>query len=445
MALKLHPYQEQAVDYLRVRNRAGLLLQMGLGKTAISLSALEPRHLPALVIAPKRVAENVWDVEKDLWRPDLSVRLAVGGPARRKAALESDADLVVIGRDNIKDVLAYAGKFQTIIIDELSGFKNRGSQRWKIAKQLVKGCPHVWGLTGTPAPNGLMDLWSQVYLLDGGQRLGTAITHFRDRYFTPGRQLANGVITEWNLRPGAEDRIHALLEDICLSMETDGRVALPPVTTNTVTVELPPKVRQMYKEMKRDLVADLEILGGEKHYAQNAAVLTSKLSQVAAGFMYHDDADMRGGTYDIVHWEKAKAVEEIVEGTGSPVLVFYRFRAELAMLQKQLGKRAFTMDTDDVVGRWNAGTIPVLLAHPASAGHGLNLQHGGHTVVWSTLPWSLEEKLQADKRVARQGQKHPVVIHELIAPKTVDIAIRASLHDKDKTQSALLAHLESPL
>lgn len=447
MTLKLHDYQVQAVQFLRERKCAGLFLDMGLGKTAISLTALDENSLPALVTAPKRVAENVWATEARLWRPDLTVVVAKGTPKQRDEALQSGADIVVIGRDNLADAVPHAGRFRSFIMDELSSFKSRASQRWKAAKKIIltPGLTHVWGLTGTPSPNSLLDLWPQVYLLDKGQRLGTTIGGFRNRYFVPGRQLANGVITEWNLRPGADKRIHTLLEDLCLSMGTEGRVDLPPVTHNNVTVQLPPKARQIYKQMKDDLVADMRLLGGEIHSAQNAAVLTSKLSQICAGFMYVDDADIRGGLYDVLHKEGVKAVQEIVEGTGSPVLVAYRFKAELDLLKEGLGQMAHTMDEPDIVNRWNAGQVPVLLVHPASAGHGLNLQHGGHTMVWATCPWSLEEYQQTNKRLARQGQRHPVVIHHLVYPHTVTLAILQRLTEKKSVQDALLSHLESPL
>lgn len=445
MPLRLHDYQKLAVDFLRDRNRAALFLDMGLGKTAVCLSALEPRHLPALVVAPKRVAENVWPTERDLWRPDLSIAVAAGRPADRLKALNSGADIVVIGRDNLADVLKASVEFQTFIFDELSGAKNPKTARFKAAKKISNTIPHFWGLTGTPQPNGLLDLWSQVFLLDHGARLGKTFSGYRERYFSPGRQLATGVITEWIPRPGVDQVIHRKLEDLCLSMSTDGRVDLPPVTTNTVEVKMPNKVKRVYNDLKRDLVVDLELLGGVQHYASNAAVLTSKLSQLTAGFLYHESDGAGHQGYDIVHKEKISAVEEIVEGTGSPVLVFYRYRAEKEMLLKALGKQAHTVDEPDIVRRWNAGNVPVLLAHPASAGHGLNLQHGGHTIVWTSLPWSLEEKLQADKRLARQGQKNPVVIHELISPGTVDLVVQRALRDKNTTQQALLNHLESPL
>lgn len=447
MRFKLHDYQEEARDYLRARGRAALFLDMGLGKTAASLAALEERHLPALVVAPKRVAENVWHVEGKKWRPDLRVVVAKGQPARRAEALLSSADVVVLGRDNFRDALRVKRDqpFRTLIIDELSGFKSWKSIRFKVARKLIKdsGISHVWGLTGTPSPNGLLDLWSQVYLLDDGQRLGKNITAYRNKWFYAAKKLpSTNIVTEWALREGAEEEIHAALEDICLSMSTDGRIDLPPVTENHIEVELPTNVRRAYKQMKKDLVT---ILGPEAFTAKNAAVMTSKLSQMCAGFMYVDDADLRNGEWVELHNEKAKAVLEVVEGTGSPVLVFYHYKAELELLKRELGKLAHTMDEDDVVERWNRGEIPVLLAHPASAGHGLNLQHGGHTIVWTTLPWSLEEWKQANKRLARQGQKNPVVIHVVMAKKTVDQVIRVALEDKEAVEGALLDHLESPL
>lgn len=469
---QLHPYQRVAVDHLRRNDRAALFLDMGLGKTASALSALTPAHLPALVIAPKRVAETVWHVENRLWRPDLTVAVAKGSPADRRTAYAASRDLTVVGRDNLADFDPRKIPYRTIILDELSGFKAKSSKRWRLARRLAvaPSVRHVWGLTGTPTPNGLMDLWAQLALLDGGERLGKNLTTYRSRYFSPGRQLANGTIIEWLLRPGADKKIYRLIEDICLSMSTDGRISLPPVTFNNVRVDLPPVARKLYRQLKTDLVVDLELLGGGVHSAGSAAMLSNRLSQISAGFLYSDPDDLTvpAKTITWIHREKMKAVEEIVDGTGSPVLVFYRFRAELEALREQLPQATALEDGDasEIVESWNAGQIPVLLAHPASAGHGLNLQRGGHTVVWTTLPWSLEEWQQGNKRVARQGQTHPVVIHTISADHTadailtgqrfedlekpdkdrpVDDKVAARLADKDAVQTALLNHLESPL
>jgi SNF2 family DNA or RNA helicase len=455
VALNLHGYQEVAVDHLHRNPRAALFLEMGLGKTAITLRALTPEHLPCLVTAPKRVTENVWATEAALWRPDLNMSIAAGTPAQRHKALTSGADIVVISRDNLADAVPFASWFNTFVLDELSGFKTRGTARWKTARKICgigfkknAGGPtmkHVWGLTGTPAPNGLMDLWAQTFLLDGGERLGRNLTGFRERYFIAGARLANGIITEWILRDEADKHIHTLLEDICLSMDGDGRIQLPPVTYNTVAVPLAPAVRKVYKTFKDELVADMTVLGGEVHTAGNAAVLSGKLSQITAGFTYVDDADLHDYAYDTLHKEKVNAIKEIVEGTGSPVLVFYRFRAERDLISGTLPGLVHSIDEPRVVERWNRGELPVLLAHPASAGHGLNLQRGGHTIVWASLSWNLEEFLQGNGRIARQGQPHPVVIHMLVSPDTVDEAIRRRLVEKTSVQAALLEHLESVL
>lgn len=447
--MDLHPYQEVARDHLRAHPRAALLLDMGLGKTAATLTALEPRHLPALVVAPKRVAESVWPSEGAIWRPDLSLKVAAGGPQTRWGILDTPADITVLGRDNLGDLLDHPTQtFRTVVLDELSGFKERNTNRWRSMTRILRARPevsHVWGLTGTPTPNGLLDLWSQTFLIDNGQRLGTSITKFRGRYFIPTKVLPSGIVTEWTPRPETPAAIYRLLEDIFLSMSTDGRIELPLVTINPVTVNLPPGVWRTYQNMKRDLVADLRLMGGSVHTAANAAILTNKLSQISAGFLYPDNPEVAGSAPATLHWEKTRAVIEIVEGTGSPVLVFYRYIHEVAMIRQMLPSLVHTMDEPGVVERWNRGEIPVLVAHPASAGHGLNLQHGGHTIVWTSLPWSMEEWEQANKRLARQGQKHPVVIHMLLAARTVDAAIRKRLQDKVSVQSALLAHLESLL
>ena len=416
------------------------------GKTAASLSALTPEHLPALVIAPKRVAETVWPGETKKWRPDLRCSVAAGSPVQRLSSLLRPADVVALGRDNMKDLTPEISRlYRTVILDELSGFKDYSSQRWKIANPLTLSMPHVWGLTGTPTPNGLMDLWSQTFLFDRGARLGRNITTYRSRYFYPGRQLPSGVITEWILRDGADEKIHALVEDLFLSMGTEGRIQLPPTTLNKINIALPPKARAVYKKLKRDLVVDLQAILGEGriHTGVNPAVLTGRLSQVAAGFLYPDEFDA-GSPTDIIHREKINAVQEIVEGTGAPVLVFYRFKQEREMLMAAL-PGAVPIDAPGAIDDWNAGKVPVLVAHPASAGHGLNLQHGGCTIVWTTLPWSLEEWQQGNKRLARQGQKNPVVIHVLLAERTVDSAILETLEKKASVQDALLRHLESPL
>jgi len=435
----LRDYQAVARDHLLSHPRAALFLDMGLGKTRSTLEALTPEHLPVLVTAPKRVAENVWQDEVSRWRPDLTIKVAAGAPAARTRALAARADITVIGRDNLADAVPL--DYATFVIDELSGFKTRASNRWKTARQITRKTPHVWGLTGTPSPNGLMDLWAQVYLLDGGARLGPTLGGFRNRFYVAGAKLPNGVVIEWIPRAGSAPKIHSLIDDICLSM-TD-RVELPETTYNTVTVPLLPATRALYHDMKDDLVA---VIGIDKHTAANNAIVSSKLSQISAGFMYVDDADLHGGRYNVLHREKIRAVQEIVEGTGSPVLVAYQYIPERDMIREALGDLVHDIDEPRAIARWNAGELPVLLAHPSSAGHGLNLQLGpGHTIVWASLTWNLEEWEQFNRRLSRPGQNHPVVIHSLVSPRTVDTAKQLRLAGKATVQEALLEHLESPL
>lgn len=452
--LTLRDYQEIGVAHLRGNPRAALMLDMGLGKTAIVLEALAPEHLPALVIAPKRVAERVWPAEAPVWRPDLEMHVAAGTPRRRGVALgyaERTADVVVIGRENIRDVLTRWPKndhpFKTVVLDELSSYKNRATVRWKAARKLVgpkTGVTHVWGLTGTPAPNGLHDLYAQIGLLDDGQRLGRTVGAFRDRWFRPGYTLPNGTVTEWIPTPTAPDEILEAISDICLAMESDGRVELPPVLFNTVEVPLEPRVRQVYSRLKRDLVVELDDYGfpAGQHTAATAAALSNRLQQVTAGFLYADGGD----AYRALHTGKATAAREIVEGSGGGVLVLYRYLPERDMLMDCLRDFNPKLVTDPTaLDEWDAGALRVLVAHPASIGHGLNLQHGGHTIVWSTTTWSQEEWAQVNKRLQRSGQKHPVVIHTLEVPGTIDQAVAKALRRKESVQQTVLEYLESPV
>lgn len=455
---ELHEYQDVARDFLRGRDKGlALMLDMGLGKTASVLAAVEPRHLPLLVVAPKRVAEEVWDVEVSKWRPDLSVSVAMGEPKKRRTALNAGADITVIGRDNLRDVEDTHIKPRTFVIDELSGYKSggrNGSVRWKTAKQMIANLKigHTWGLTGTPAPNGYLDLWGQIGLLDNGERLGRNLTGFRSRYFLPGNTIWNPVahrevVVDYVLREGADERIKELIQDICLAMSTDGRIKLPPVTFNEVAVELPAAVRKAYREFASELTVNLEeIFGGGVHTAGNAAILTSRLSQMTAGFLYVDDAEIHNYEHTLLHTEKMKALEEIMDAPREGgVLVGYRYTAERDMILKHFGDLAHTVDEPGVIKAWNRKEIPMLVSHPASVGHGLNLQDGGHTIAWTSPIWDLELWDQFNKRLARQGQRHPVVIHVILAKRSIDHLIRRRLDDKSDTQQDLLAFLESPI
>lgn len=471
--MKLHPYQEVARDHLRNNRQAGLFMEMGLGKTGTTLMALEDHHLPVGVIAPKRVAEMVWPEEQKLWRPDLSISVAAepqstqcvgttqskkrctsmvltsdrcwrhGGPAAmsaedyRRHAIEAGADITVIGRDNLAE-LPLKG-FRTLVLDELSSFKSPTSARFKLARERVKTPEWVWGLTGTPAPNGYIDLWSEIFLLDKGVRLGTAVTRYRDRYFIEKRVGTSRYAVTYVLRPGARERIDSLLSDLCLSFLAEDYLDLEEPIFNRVSI--PNKVAGLYSRMKNDLVLDLRLIGADAlHTAANGGVLSNRLSQLTAGFLYSDNL---GGKVTRLHAEKVNAVREIVDGTGTPVMVFYRFIEELEALLRAIPE-AWTVEQagPQLQAKWNAGDIPVLLAHPDSIGHGLNLQKGpGHTMVFTTPPWSLEAWLQSIGRLARQGQKHRVTVHILEMFGTIDTIILEALQGKEDVQEALLRYL----
>lgn len=440
----LHDYQKVGVEFLRATPRAGLWLDMGLGKTATVLSALEPRHLPVLVVAPKRVAVEVWPEEVPLWRDDLTIALAVGSPEKRQKALTSGADIVVIGRDVLSDAIDHRHRFKTFVVDESSGFKTKRSVRWRAGNKISKAADHTWILTGTPSPNGLMDIWAQMFLLDQGKRLDTSLGRFRTRYFDIARQLPTGIVTEWAIKENGEQAIYSKIEDIVLSMKSEGRIDLPEFTVVKEKVALPRHAHGIYADLAADLVANLQSLGGEIHTAANAAVLSAKLSQVTAGFLYHDDQDIRenGDKYDHIHTAKIERLAELYEEIDSPLLVYYRFKAEKEAILKRFPE-AKTADESDLQKKWNNDEIPLLLAHPASAGHGLNLQRGsGHHMVWTSQSWSLEEWEQANKRMHRQGQKKAVVCHVLYSPSTVDTAIYARVVEKKSVQDALMSYLD---
>lgn len=455
---QLRDYQELARDFLRKNDRAALFLDMGLGKTASTLHALEPRHLPALVVAPKRVAESTWPTERARWRPDLTISAAKGDKAARAASLASDVDINTISFDNFWQAEEHfkQRRWRTVIIDELSAFKTRNTKRWRMAAKMTKPTviPHLWGLTGTPSPNGLMDLWAPLYLLDRGERLGQTLGEskihgpgFQDRFFdvTMKKNRDGTKYPEYTLKDGADKEIHGLIEDICLSMATEGRVKLPPVTFNEIRLELPPRAREAYREIAKELLANMtDLIGGEIHTAANAAVLSSRLSQICAGFLFGDDRDIRGDRHVWIHDEKIKALREIREAQDSPLLVAYEFIPERDKILEAFPE-AVTADEPDVIERWNRGEIPMLVSHPKSMGHGLNLQYGGRTIVWSSMTWSLELWDQFNKRLARPGQEYPVVIHRLMMDHSVDDIKLARLEGNADIQTALLEHLESPV
>ena len=441
---RLHDYQRQAVAHLHAHPRSGLFLVPGLGKTAITLSALTSVHLPALVIAPKRVIEETWPEEIGKWRPDLTYVLVRGNAVERKEKLKQPADVYLITRDTFGGDLNLRKKqpFKTVIIDEISGFKSRASQRWRNANRLVKDVPYVWGLTGTPTPNSLLDLWPQMFLLDRGARLGRTLTSYRSQYFLPGGRLPNGIITGWTLRHGAEDTIRALIRDICMSVDRSN--AKYPIQMDTHhRFTLPPKVRKMYDMMKKEFVAEV---AGELVSVEHGAAKTNKMSQIASGFMYQSgligvEESEQAETQHIHNLKMEKVHEILDDAQGAPAMIFYRFDEDKRRLLQLDG--AVDVKTPHSVERWNKGNIPILIAHPTSAGHGLNLQHGGSLMIWYSLTWSSEEYVQGIGRLVRPGQPSPAVaVHHILAEETVDDVMLDVVQGRITRQDALLKILE---
>jgi SNF2 family DNA or RNA helicase len=434
-----YSYQEYALKFILNSKAAGIFLDCGLGKTVITLTAIaELMHnrfeiSKALVIAPLRVAENVWDVEAKKWDHLKHLRVAkvLGSEKKRIQALNTNADIYVINRENTKWLVDYYKKdwpFDMLVLDELSSFKSHRAKRFKALRKVRPLCKRVVGLTGTPAPNGLIDLWAQVYLLDSGQRLGKTISGYRERYFLPDKRNQH-VIFSYKPKEGAEEAIYKKLSDICISMKNRDYLTLPERMDNILGINLPPKVLEQYRQLERDLL--LPLLEGDI-VAGSAAVLTNKLLQITGGAVYDE-----GKKVQILHDEKLKALEDLVEAAnGKPVLVYYNYRHELERIQKQFLCRV--LDTAKDMEDWNKGEIPVMLAHPASAGHGLNLQNGGSTIIWFGLPWSLELYQQANARIHRQGQKNTVVVHHLVAKETIDEDVMQVLAKKQAGQEALL-------
>lgn len=447
-----YPYQKRAIEWIEEHPHCGLFLDMGLGKTVITLTALWQLKDwcevdKVLVVAPKTVAETTWGTEAAKWEHLEGMRVSVvtGDARRREKALERDADIYVTGCDNFVWLVEhYGGKlpFDVIVLDELTKFKNHRSLRWKAMKK-TRGCyTRIIGLTGTPAPNGLFDLWAQLYCLDGGDRLGTSVTRYRDAYFSYFQR--NGIIL--NLRPkkGSREAIEGKIGDICLSMQAKDYLTLPPLTVHDHYVELEDKVLAGYESFERDrvleFVAETEKDKSAKAVAANAAALVNKLAQYANGAVYVEE-----GAAHTIHPAKLDALEELVETAGEPVLVFYQYKHDVERItrcfkERKLRVRSYERPKD--LEDWNAGKIDVLLAHPASTAYGLNMQQGGHYIAWFGLGWNLELHQQANARLYRQGQRKPVHVYRLLSRGTVDERVAAALEGKRATQDALLSSLK---
>lgn len=387
-----------------------------------------------LVIAPKLVAETVWAEEAAKWDHTRYLRISkvLGSAQERVAALRRPADIYVINRENVPWLVERVGAkwpFDMVVVDELSSFKSSKTKRFRALRRVRPLIKRIVGLTGTPAPNGLIDLWSQIYLLDQGERLGKTLTGYRDRFFKPGRRNGH-IVYEWIPKPGAEERIYELLSDLCVSMSAEDWLELPERVDVEVPVVLDAEAMMKYKQLEKDLLLPLE---GDVVTADTAGVLTNKLLQLANGAVY----DTVRGVHEI-HDAKLDALEELIEqAQGKPLLVFYAYQHDLERIKRRFPWAA-TMDEPGVVERWNRGEVPLLLAHPASAGHGLNLQEGGNHIVWFGLTWSLELYEQANARLHRQGQTERVIVHHLVAKGTVDENVMGALARKEATQDALL-------
>lgn len=438
MKYKPHNYQQFATDFILNQSICCLMLDMGLGKTVITLTALWQLALDSfdvsrvLVIAPKRVAEDTWPKELAKWEHliGLTSSLVLGSAAERKVALQKKAFLYIINRENVAWLVKnHYWDFDMVVIDELSSFKSNKAERFKAMKKVRPMVTRIVGLTGTPAPNTLMDLWPQMYLMDMGQRLGRFIGGFRDRFFLPDKRNRE-IIYSYKPREGAEDAIYALISDICISMKAADYLDMPERIDNRIEVSMSPKERKLYDDFQKDMVLSI---GDEELDAANAAALSNKLLQMANGAVYGEDK-----TVIPIHDRKLDALEDLVEAAnGKPLLVAYWYKHDLQRIKARF-KNVRCIDTAKDIDDWNAGQIPLALIHPASAGHGLNLQDGGCTIVWFGLTWSLELYQQLNARLWRQGQKHTVVIHHIITKGTHDEDVMRALENKDTRQSALI-------
>lgn len=441
-----HEYQQYATDFIIDHPIAAILLDMGLGKSVITLTAINELIYNrfevnrVLVVAPLRVAKNTWPTEIKKWDhlKQLTYSVITGTKQQRLAALQKDVNIHIINRENLKWLVEESGIsfcYDMIVIDELSSFKSYQSQRFKCFKKVRPWVKRIVGLTGTPSSNGLMDLWAEFRVLDMGQRLGRYISYYRTTYFDPDKRNQHMIFT-YKAKLGAEQQIYQQISDITISMKSKDYLKLPPLTMNTVKVHLSNQEAAVYDTMRDQLVVDT---AGKQIDALNAASLSNKLSQMANGTVYDDNRNQV-----LIHDRKLDALEDLIEAAnGKPVLVAYWFKHDLERIKQRFEVREIKTTKD--ISDWNQGTIPVGVIHPASAGHGLNLQAGGSTLIWYGLTWSLELYQQTNARLWRQGQTDPVVIHHIITENTIDEDILAALKRKDKAQTALINAVKANL
>jgi SNF2 family DNA or RNA helicase len=440
----LHDYQNYGVDFIINNPIAALLLDCGLGKTVTTLTAVNELMYErfevskVLIIAPMRVGLSVWKQECEKWEhlKKLRCAIAIGSVSERDKALKSDADIYIINRENVEWLIAnHSFDFDMVVIDELSSFKSHQSKRFRALRKVRPKVQRIVGLTGTPAPNGLMDLWAQINILDMGERLGRYITHYRDEYFRPDKR--NGAIVySYKALPDAEERIYEKISDICISMKACDYLEMPERIDNGVEVEMNEKEKAMYKKLETEML--LPFADGDID-AVNAASLSNKLLQLANGAVYDENGNVKN-----IHSRKLDALEDLIESAnGKPVLVFYNFKHDRNRIAERFKVREISTEMD--ISDWNSKKIQIAIAHPASCGHGLNLQSGGSTIVWFGLNWSLELYQQANARLYRQGQKETVVIHHIITKGTVDENVMTALKNKDVGQASLMEAVKAKI
>ena len=446
MKYKPHEYQSYATEFILSHPISAVFLEMGLGKSVITLSAIFDLCLDSflvckvLVIAPLRVARDTWPAEINKWDhlKGLSYSVAVGTEKERIDALKKQSTLYIINRENVDWLVHKSGipfHFDMVVIDELSSFKSYGAKRFKSLLKVRPSVKRIVGLTGTPSSNGLMDLWAEFRILDLGQRLGRYISHYRNTYFKPDKRNAQ-IIFSYKPLPGAEDEIYKQISDITISMKSTDYLKMPEYVSNEVFVTLSDKEWKVYSDFKEDMVANL---GDEDIDAVNAAVLSGKLLQMANGAVYDSENKAH-----VIHDKKLDALEDLIEGAnGKPVLVAYWYKHDLERIKDRFPVKQIQSSKD--IEDWNDGKIPIAVIHPASAGHGLNLQSGGSTLIWFGLTWSLELYQQTNARLYRQGQRDTVIVHHIITKNTIDEDVLLALTKKEKTQDALIDAVKANL
>lgn len=448
--MKLHDYQEYAVKFIEEHPVSALLLDMGLGKTITTLTAInnlmfdmfEVRKV--LIIGPLRVARDTWPAEIEKWEHlrHLRYSVVIGTPDERKAALNTDADIYIINRENVDWLVSNTNfDYDMVVIDELSSFKNHQSKRFKALMKVRPKVKRIVGLTGTPASNGLMDLFAEFKLLDMGERLGRFIGQYRNVYFKPDKQNGH-IVYSYKPLPDAEERIYEKISDITVSMKAVDHLKMPELISNEYTVKMSEAEKEKYNELKDELILEVQ---NSEITAANAAALSNKLCQMSNGAIYDDENNIIP-----IHNRKLDALEDIIESAnGKPVLVAYWFKHDRTRIAERLNKLGIVyqeIKSSESIKNWNSGKLQVALIHPASAGHGLNLQSGGNFLVWFGLTWSLELYQQTNARLWRQGQQsETVIIQHIVTKGTVDERILKALKEKDETQSALMTAVRAEL